>query len=153
MNVYLFFYFLILILNQIVLTVQNKLTFSKSIYKFKISENEPISSVVGKLFLIGKVNSTTIAMNSTKTNQASEELFKLDVYTLEIKTTSRLKPSKHYFKAFILGNNKTTIISKCFIQIQVLNQTNNPPRFNQIEYQAQVFENNAPDTFVLKVKR
>ncbi len=138
---------------------ENKLKFSKNLFKFKLLEKQPIDTIVGRITFadidrnfLEQLNTTLVATRDMRSNQ----MFSFDKQTYEIKTRQVLDSKSigtHYLRLYVHDKlNRSSIISFCSIVITVVDSNNNPPIFKLNKYEAQVFENNAPDTLVIKVE-
>ena len=134
----------------------HRLKFAKNHFVFKVLE-KPASPLVGKLQLNSEsllsLSDLAVTMHATR-DSYSEKLFAIDAKTLEIRATQSLDASltsAHYFRVSIRA--KTETLASCTLAIRVVSgNLNTPPRFSMSAYEAQVFENNAPDTLLIRVE-
>jgi hypothetical protein len=143
----------------------NTIRFQRNIFNFKVLSNQSIGTHVGLIQFNTNndidFSSLNLSFVATR-NSNSSSMFSFDPKSFEITTKqilNRQYGTKHYFRLFIFHNNfyslnqmNQTPITYCSIVINVLDENNNPPRFTMNVYQAQVFENNAPETFVVQVE-
>ena len=137
------------------------LKFTKNIYTFKALEKQLTGRVlVGKLLINNEnlltFNNLIVSMKATR-DISSENLFQIDTKTLEIYTKQILDTSRmsdvHYFRVFIRQKHEHSQLTSCSIIVNVVNgEVNTPPKFKFNSYEAQVFENNAPDTLLIRVE-
>ena len=136
-----------------------KIKFSKNLFNFKLLEKQPIDTFVGRITFndidrkyFEQFNTTLVATRDIRSNQ----MFSFDKQTFELKTRQVLDSKSigtHYLRLYLHDKlNKSSTIASCSIVITVVDSNNNPPIFKLNKYEAQVFENNAPDTLVIKVE-
>ena len=100
-----------------------------------------------------KRNKLNLTVEATR-DQNSLNLFQLNTKTLEIQLINReyLIGSQHFLRVHLFDMYKRYVATWCTVQIDIMNNVNkNPPVFNKAFYEAQIVENNAPNTLVVKV--
>jgi hypothetical protein len=138
--------------------VKLKFTRNQFIFKTQWSVNEPLFSI-GKLTLNKELDNfnLNISMKATR-DIISQDLFHLDNKTLEIYInqyqTAKNIYGIHYFRVFIYDLFTKNLLTSCSVRVQVLdnNQINRAPVFENQIYEAQIVENNAPNTLILRVE-
>jgi hypothetical protein len=141
--------------------------FERNVYHYKIEERAPIESLVGRVSLVESVNDMynklrssnelNVTLRATRDTR-SAAAFALDPTTLEIHTKQILNISqlgaRHYFQLLLHDNGR--LLAKCSLIVDIIDtqgdSSTSSLSFTQSVYEAQIFENNAPDTLVLRVK-
>ena len=141
-----------------------KIKFSRNQFNFKCQYPND-SDQIGKLTLnlidqdLFTNSNYNITFKATR-DFKSQDLFYLDQQRLEIKLNSASKwlqniYQPHFFRVYIndLTQNKN-LLTSCSVKIDCMNsnQTNKAPQFETQIYEAQIVENNAPDTLVTRVE-
>ena len=136
-----------------------RIKFLKNAFVFKALEKQA-NTLVGKLalsnenFLAQHAQSLVVTMKATRDSE-SDRAFSIDAKTLEIRAIRALDASVHYFRASLRQKDALfdEPLASCSLVIHVVDpELNTPPKFTLATYEAQVFENNAPDTLLIRVE-
>jgi len=136
----------------------NKLKFLRNQFNFKYQWPNENSITVGKILLnqIDQLDTVRFSLKATR-DPKSQDLVFFDSKSFEIRFNQSFVKwlniyESHYFKLFAYDSNRN-ILTSCSLRIDISgsNQTNRPPVFETEIYEAQIVENNAPDTLVTRV--
>ena len=151
---------------QLLASVPFRVKFAQNVFNYKILDSQLTKyAVVGKLGLhmsdklqaFLNSNVLNLTMKATR-NPQSNRLFKINTRTLEVQyvnTVEHYRPlaiGSHYFRVNLYDAYNRYTSAACVLHIEVLReQVNNAPVFEKSLYEAQIVENNAPNTLVVKV--
>lgn len=137
-----------------------KIRFTANKFRFDMLASN-LTKSVGKLALkmdertrnFLNLNELNVTMRATR-HLSSSRFFKIDPRNLEILLVDRnlQVDTQHYFQVYLFDAYKRYVPTSCSLQIHVLENVNKyAPVFERDLYQAQIVENNAPNTLVVKV--
>jgi len=142
-----------------------KLRFAKNKFEFTLNA-ATLTDTVGRLELqpsektknFLNLNELNVTVKATR-DPSHANLFKINSRTLELQIkdqTSKqklLSNNKYYLKVQLFDAYKRYLPTSCTVQISILDEKANnlAPRFTKNLYQAQIVENNAPNTLIVKV--
>lgn len=138
-----------------------KLRFSKNRFVFKFLSTN-FSSTVGELTLqrtervqnFLNLNELNISLQASK-DVSTLKAFTVDPKNMQIKIIDRsiLKVGdRHFMKVFLYDTYKRYVPTSCTVEIDIMDNMNKyAPRFQKQRYEAQIVENNAPNTLIVKV--
>lgn len=142
-----------------------KLHFKQNTFKFNVLVGPDSPSLVVGQLQIKETESTRRFLKRNKLNftieatrdQSSLELFKLNTKSLQIELTGQNRReliigSKHFLRVHLFDVYKRYVPTWCIVQIDIMDNVNkNAPVFEKTLYEAQIVENNAPNTLIVKV--
>lgn len=138
-----------------------KLRFSTNRFVFKFLATN-FNDTVGELTLqrtertqnFLSLNELNISLQATR-DMSTLKAFTVDPKNLQVKIIDRtlLKVGGQYFmKVFLYDTYKRYVATSCTVQIDIMDNLNkHAPRFHRDHYEAQIVENNAPNTLIVKV--
>ncbi len=145
-----------------------KLRFTKNKFQFNLHlANLSSSDTVGRLDLqrtektknFLNLNELNVTLTATR-HPTHARMFKINPRSLEIQLTDQknkdqlLPGTKYFLRVSLFDAYKRYLPTSCIVQINLLGEdaaSNVAPRFTKIQYEAQIVENNAPNTLVVKV--
>lgn len=150
-----------------------EIKFGHSVYEFKALGKQEANILLGRLDLVrvangvdssrvmllnsDGLNDLDVVLNSTVPGANTESSIRFDPKTLELRTNGgvfqRSTTGRLHLRASLRQSYRSgEPLDTCLIVIRIVDAVNRPPKFRRAFYEVQVYENNAPDTFVLRVE-
>ena len=174
MNFILISLYLLLLITSLSMAVDSssKFKFSNYFFSFKMSDNEPANTQIGLIpfsnssALLNLNDQLEFSLVSSTDNliSAKSSLFQIEILKNGIAIKTRPNSVRQNNSAafnFILyafhRTNNAKPIARSFVTVSCLSSKStplpkSPPKFKKPVYEAQLFENNAPDTLVVHVE-
>jgi hypothetical protein len=144
----------------------DKIKFTNYVYTFTSAIGESANSPIGTIYFS---NSTVYNSNNFEYSIISADGNKTsDLFRLELTKTglavhtrqqiSSFNNSVNFFKVYATRRNDQKIAAKCYLVVRLVDNVRreqakrSPPTFKRSMYEAQIYENNAPDTIVIRVE-